>query len=84
MARNGGIVDIRQGGRLASGIEFADLVSASVYFRRNFIDEATSRYPELLLNGLIEFLFRESGLREKDRDRFKRHSNAVKLRNMLA
>jgi hypothetical protein len=84
MARNGGTVDIRQSGRLTSGIEFADLVSACAYFRRKFIDEATSRYPEILLNGLIESLFRESGLREKDRNRFKRHSDAVKLRNRLA
>lgn len=67
MVRHRGAVDIIQGDCIASGIEFVDLLGACVSFRRQFIDELTECFPDLLLNDLIESLFRESGLREKDR-----------------
>jgi hypothetical protein len=84
MVRHGGAVDILQDDHITSSIEIVDLLSACVSFRRQFIDEVTERFPDLLLNDLIEFLFRESGLREKDRERFVSHSRAVNLRNKLA
>jgi hypothetical protein len=85
MARRDAVVDIRHGNEyLASGVEFIDMMNACVLLRRNFIDDVTSRHPELLLNDLIESLFRESGLRERGRERFNRHSHAVKLRRGLA
>jgi len=67
MVRHVGAVDIIQSDRIASGIEFVDLLGACVSFRRQFIDELTECFPDLLLNDLIEFLFWESGLHEKDR-----------------
>lgn len=84
MLRKDNLVEIGQGGLIARGIEFADVLGACVHFRRRLVDELTSKFPDLLLNGLIEFLFRESGLREKDRERFRRHTRAVKLRTMLS
>jgi hypothetical protein len=83
MVRHGSAVDILKADNIMGSVEIVDLLSACVSFRRQFIDEVTERFPDLLLNDLIEFLFRESGLREKDRERFARHSRAVKLRNEL-
>lgn len=83
MVRRGNDVEIRQGHGTEAVVEFAELVSACVRFRRRFIDEITARFPDLLLNELIEMLFRDSGLREVGRGQFLRHSRAVKLRNEL-
>ena len=84
LVRRGNCVEIRQGPGTEAVVEFAELVSACARFRRLFIDEVTARFPDLLLNELIERLFRDSGLRGASRDRFLRHSRAVKLRNELA
>lgn len=83
LVRRGNSVEIRQGRGTEAVAEFADLMSACVRFRREFIDEITGRFPDLLLNDLIERLFRDSGLREVSRDRFLRHSRAAKLRSEL-
>jgi hypothetical protein len=82
--RRGNGVEIGQSHGTEAVVDFADLVSACVRFRRQFIDEITARFPDLLLNELVERLFRDSGLGEAGRDQFLRHSRAVKLRNELA
>lgn len=84
MVRHEGNVEIRGGRGAVADAGFADLVGESARFRRRFLDEITSRFPDLLLNPGIEVLFRESGLREVSRDHFLRHSRAVKLRYELA
>jgi hypothetical protein len=63
--------------------EYVHLVAASTLFVRNFIDECTKRFPEALINDVIERLFRESGVRELGRDRFLLHSQAVRIRESL-
>jgi hypothetical protein len=83
MVRRGSDVEIRHGRGTEVTAELADLLGACVHFRRRFIDEITSRFPGLLLNRLIEVLFRESGLREMSRERFIRHSRAARLRSEL-
>ena len=79
---NGGNVESRRGGSDVVGVvEFVDLAKASARFMREFIDDCTRSFPDLLLNDSIERIFRESGARELGRDRFLRHSRAVSIRN---
>jgi hypothetical protein len=83
LERNGGTVSIRGRSGFNVIIEYVDLAAACLIFQRRFIDEVTFKFPDLLLNDLIERLFRGAGLREIGRDHSLRHSGARKLKNEI-
>jgi hypothetical protein len=83
LERAEGKVDIRGGSGFGAVVDFIDMAGACAIFRRQFIDEVTLKFPDLLMNDLIERLFRGSGLRETSRDHFLRHKEAARLKNEI-
>jgi hypothetical protein len=83
MERDNGRVAVRSESGFDAIVDFIDLVGACAIFRRRFIDGVTRKFPDLLMNDLIERLFRGSGLRETSRDHFLRHREAARLRNEI-
>jgi len=61
----------------AATCSYVDLVRAVAIFLRDTLDVVTEASPNLLRNRFIESLYRSSGVREKGREQFLRHSRIV-------
>ncbi|MEU7046788.1 hypothetical protein AB0A77_37905 [Streptomyces varsoviensis] len=84
LSMESGSVELSRPGGDVTGIsDFASLAKVAARFMREFIDEHTQAFPDLLLNGAIERIYRESGARELGEERFLRHSRAVRMRREM-
>jgi hypothetical protein len=83
LERDGASVSIRSRTGFGAVVDYVDLAAACLIFQRRFIDDATFKFPGLLMNGLIERLFREAGLREIDDDHALRYRDAIQLKNHI-
>ncbi|MFC4562937.1 hypothetical protein ACFO4E_13825 [Nocardiopsis mangrovi] len=60
---------------------FIRLMGAVCVFQRSALDNVTREDPNLLLNDLVERLYREYGVRQLGKEQFARHTQAVRRRH---